>query len=67
MVNALDFGLILLVLASVAFGVLRKARRVALGLPEDRCGEARRRLGAVWRAVVGQERLLRERRILRVS
>jgi Fe-S oxidoreductase/nitrate reductase gamma subunit len=61
MVNALDFGLILLVAASIAFGTWRKVRRILLGLPEDRSGETRRRLGGLWRAVVCHQRILRER------
>lgn len=61
MVNALDFGLILLVFASLAFGVWRKVRLIGVGMPEDRSGDTRRRLGALWDAVVCHRRVLRER------
>jgi Fe-S oxidoreductase/nitrate reductase gamma subunit len=60
MVNALDFGLLILVLGSVTLGIWWKVRRISLGLPEERCGDLRTRLGALWRAL-SHERILRER------
>jgi Fe-S oxidoreductase/nitrate reductase gamma subunit len=61
MVNALDFGLILAVIAAVAVGVGWKLRRVILGGPEDRFGEYRRRAAELAKAVIGHRRILRER------
>ncbi|MBI5442562.1 MAG: 4Fe-4S dicluster domain-containing protein [Deltaproteobacteria bacterium] len=61
MVNGLDFGLILAVLGCAAFGVWRKVRRISVGLPEDRFGDHRRRLKALAQAVVGHQRILREK------
>lgn len=60
MVNALDFGLLLLVLGSLALGTWWKVRRLSLGLPEDRSGDFRKRLCALWRGL-SHERILRER------
>ncbi|NTU60185.1 MAG: hypothetical protein HGA98_03895, partial [Deltaproteobacteria bacterium] len=60
MVNALDFGLLVLVLGVMTLGIGWKVRRISLGLPEDRSGDLRQRLGALVRALAHQ-RILRER------
>ncbi|MBE0617849.1 MAG: 4Fe-4S dicluster domain-containing protein, partial [Proteobacteria bacterium] len=61
MVNALDFGLLLAVLGIAALGTWRKVRRIAVGAPEDRFGDLRRRFGELGRAVVGHRKVLQER------
>jgi Fe-S oxidoreductase/nitrate reductase gamma subunit len=61
MVNALDFGLILAVLGVAALGVLWKLRRVAIGAPEERAGDLRRRFLEVWRGAVTHRKVLKER------
>lgn len=61
MVNALDFGLILVVFGIAALGTWRKVRRMAVGAPEDRFGDFKKRLGEVWRGVIAHRKVLRER------
>ena len=61
MLNALDFALVLAVLAVVAGGLAYKARRIALGAPEDRSGDLRERMGRLCRAVWAHARILRDR------
>ncbi len=60
MVNALDFALILAVLAVATLGVALKARRIALGAPEERSGDLRERLGRLCAAVFRHTRILRD-------
>ncbi len=61
MVNAIDFGLVLLVLAAVAAGTAWKARRLSVGVAEDRSGDLRQRVGRLWDALGRHRRILKER------
>ena len=61
MINALDFGILLLAGGVFAFGVWWKARQLGVGLPAARCDDPRRRLTGLLTAVVGHGRVLKER------
>ena len=61
MVNALDFGWILLMGGVFALGVWRKVRRVSVGAAQDRGDDPRRRLAELVRSLLGHGRILKER------
>ncbi len=61
MVNALDFGLVLLALGVLVGGTAWKLRRASLGSPEDRFGDLRQRLAGLFDAVIRHHRILAQR------